>query len=246
MSFFADLFGGKSGVKAANAAAEAQQAANARARTDLTDAYTRAGGRIDPYAQAGARGFEQYNDAIGVNGAQGYQNALTNFNADPFRAGAQDASDRAIRGTFRAYNGRGMGNSGAAGTAVGRVASDRYAADVADYRNRLSGAGQMGWQAAQTQAGLDTGQGQALSGNSMNVGNIEANRLMQGYQAKQQGMNNIMSAVGGAAQLAMMGFAPGAGGASAFGNMSKFFGGGGNSLIPRNQGSWQTSVYPGA
>jgi hypothetical protein len=122
---------------------------------------------------------------------------------------------------FRRYNGQGMGNSGASGAAVARVGAERYGQQVADYRNRLQGAGQMGFQAANAQAGLDTGQAQALSGNSTNAGNIEAQRLGNIYQAKTQGMNNLMSAVGGGANLLMAGFAPGAGGGYAFGNMAR-------------------------
>jgi hypothetical protein len=227
MGFFGDLFGGKSGVNAANNAAAAQQAANTQARGDITTGYTSAQGRISPYAQQGQQASTMYNDAIGVNGSSGYQNALANFNNDPFRQGQADATGRAIQSTFRRYNGSGMGNSGTAGAAVGRVGSDIYGSQVADYRNRLQGAGQQGFQAAQLQSNLDTGQGNALSGNSTNVGNIEANRLMQGEQARAAGRGNIMSAVGGAANLLMAGFAPGVGGASAFGNMSSMLGGGG-------------------
>jgi hypothetical protein len=243
-SFFGDLFGGKSGVNAANQAAAAQQAANAQARGDITSSYGAAQGRISPYAQQGQQASTMYNDAIGVNGAGGYQKAFSNFNADPFRQGENDYTNLLTRNMFRRYNGQGMGNSGASGAAVARVGAERYGQQVADYRNRLMGAGQQGWQAAQAQAGLDTGQGQALSGNSMNVGNIEANRLTQGYQAKQAGLNNIMSAVGGAGNLLMSGFAPGAGGGYAFGNMRNMLMG-----TPRgNSGygaSWQPIVTQG-
>ena len=224
MGFFGDLFGGKSGVNAANNAAAAQQAANAKARGDITTGYGAAQGRISPYAQQGQQANNLYNDAIGVNGAGGYQNAFANFNADPFRQGEQDQTNLLTRNMFRRYNGQGMGNSGTSGAAVARVGAERYGQQVADYRNRLQGAGQQGWQAAQTQAGLDTGQAGQLSGNSTNEGNIEANRLMQGYQAKQAGMNNLMSGLGALGGMAISGFAPGAGGASAFGNMAKMFG----------------------
>jgi hypothetical protein len=86
MGFFSFL-SGKSGVNAANQAAEAQQAANARARGDITAGYTAAQGRISPYAEGGQRGYNAYNDAIGVNGSEGYGRAKANFDADPFRAG---------------------------------------------------------------------------------------------------------------------------------------------------------------
>jgi hypothetical protein len=226
MGFFSFL-SGKSGVNAANQAAEAQQAANARARGDITSGYTAAQGRISPYAEGGQRGFNAYNDAIGVNGAEGYGRAKANFDADPFRAGENEYTNILTRNMFRRYNGQGMGNSGSSGAAVARVGAERYGQQVADYRNRLAGAGQMGWNAAQYGANLDTNQGQALSGNSQNVGNIEANRVMQGYQARQQGFNNALGLIGGAGNLLMAGFAPGAGGMSAFGNMRNLLTGNG-------------------
>lgn len=227
MGFFQNLFGGKSGVDAANNAAAAQQAANTQARGDITTGYGAAQGRFTPYAQQGQQASTMYNDAIGVNGAGGYQKAFANFNADPFRQGENDYTNLLTRNMFRRYNGQGMGNSGASGAAVARVGAERYGQQVADYRNRLQGQGQMGFQAANAQAGLDTGQAQALSGNSMNQGNIEANRLMQGYQAKTQGMNNLMSGLGALGGMAITGFAPGASGTSAFGNMRNLLTGGG-------------------
>lgn len=231
MGFF-DFLSGKSGVNAANQAAEAQQAANARARGDITAGYGAAQGRISPYAEAGARGYNAYNDAIGVNGSEGYGRAKANFDADPFRAGETEATNILTRNMFRRYNGQGMGNSGASGAAVSRVGAERYGQQVADYRARLAGAGQQGYSAAQTQAGLDTGQATALSGNSQNTGNIEANRVMQGYQARQQGMNNLLSGLGSLAGAAITGFAPGVGGVSAFGNMRNLLtGNGGKGMV---------------
>lgn len=236
MAFFSDLFGGKSGINAANQAAAAQQAANDKARGDITTGYGAAQGRYTPYAESGQRGFNAYNDAIGVNGAEGYGRAKANFDADPFRQGENDYTNLLTRNMFRRYNGQGMGNSGASGAAVARVGAERYGQQVADYRNRLQGQGQMGFQAANAQAGLDTGQAQALSGNSMNQGNIEAQRLGNIYQAKTQGMNNLMSGLGFLGGAAITGFAPGAGGQSAFGNMASAFRGGGNSGVNPSTG----------
>lgn len=239
MSFFANLFGGKSGKEAANAAAAAQQAANTQARGDLTTGFSQARSRINPLMQTSQRGFDAYNDAIGVNGAEGYGRAKSTFDADPFRAGEQDATNLAIRDTFRRYNSRGMGNSGASGAAVGRVGAERYGQQVADYRTRLAGAGSLAPQLATTMAGFDTGEGAALSGNSMNVGNIEANRLMQIEQAAAQGRSNLLGTIGAGANLLMAGFAPNAGGKTAFGSMR-------NALMPsRPMNNWSTTVYPG-
>ena len=225
MGFFSFL-SGKSGVNAANQAAEAQQASNARARGDITAGYTAAQGRISPYAEGGQRGYNAYNDAIGVNGSEGYGRAFNNFNSDPFRAGETEYTNLLTQNMFRRYNASPVGaNSGTARAAVARVGAERYGQQVADYRNRLAGAGQQGFNAAQTMAGLDTGQAGALSGNSQNVGNIEANRVMQGYGARQQGVSNLLTGLGTIGGMALQGFAPGAGSVSAFGNMRNAFAG---------------------
>ena len=227
MGFFGDLFGGKGGIRAANQAAAAQQAANEQARGDIQKGYTSAQGRISPYAQSAGRGYDAYADSVGVNGGQGYQRAYANFQADPFRAGREDYTNLLMRRSMQQYNAGGNRISGAAMTGAGRIGAERYDQDVADYRNRLSGFGNTAIDLAKTQAGLDTGQGTALSGNSINSGNIEANRIMQGYGAQQQGMNNLMSGLGFLGGAAITGFAPGAGGASAFGNMRNLLSGGG-------------------
>lgn len=233
--FFGDLFGGKSAIKTSNdAAASTANYVNAgydKANAATNDAYTAATGRINPYAQQGQQANTMYNDAIGVNGTGGYQKAFANFNADPFRQGENDYTNLLTRNMFRRYNGQGMGNSGASGAAVARVGAERYGQQVADYRNRLQGAGQMGWNAAQYGANLDTQRGSELGNQAIGkagaLANTETNRLMGIQQAKDNANKNIMTAVGGAANLLMRGFTPGMGGTTPFGNMAAAFGGGG-------------------
>lgn len=235
MAFFSDMFGGKSAIKTANdAAASTANYVNAgydKANAATNDAYTAATGRINPYATQGQQANTMYNDAIGVNGAGGYQKSFANFNADPFRQGENDYTNLLTRNMFRRYNGQGMGNSGASGAAVARVGAERYGQQVADYRNRFQGAGQMGWNAAQYGANLDTQHGGDMSqqalGRNTALANTETNRLMGIQQARDNANKNIMTAVGGAANLLMRGFTPGMGGTTPFGNMSSFFGGSG-------------------
>lgn len=218
MSFFADLFGGKSGINAANQTAAAQSEYTNRGyskqRENLQGGYGQADTILSGYEQPGKAAYGQYADSIGANGTEGYGRAKQSFDADPFRAGTQDATQRAIQSMFRRYNPGGQ--TGTQMTAVGRVGSDIYGSQVVDYRNRLMGLGQQGAQFGQQRAQNAIGQGQEMGqsylGQNNQLGSIEANRLGGIQQAKTQGQNNIMKAVGGAGQLAMMGFAPGVGG----------------------------------
>lgn len=225
MAFFADLFGGKSGIKSANEAAAAQTSYTnegyGKQRENLTQGYGQADTILSGYEKPGQQAYGQYADSIGVNGAEGYGRAKQGFDADPFRAGQADATGRAINAMFRRYNP--TGQTGTQMAAVGRVGSDIYGSQVADYRNRLMGLGQQGAQFGTARAGNAVSQGQEVGqsylGQNNQLGSIEANRLGGIQQARTQGMNNLMQGLGFLGGAAISGFAPGAKGVSAFGNM---------------------------
>lgn len=225
MGFFSNFLSpGKSQITNANAQASRFLERGETAALNETNAAEKAQlGYLSPYTKAGTKGFELYNDAIGVNGADGYGRAFETFNADPFAAGEQDATDLALRNTFRAYNAGGMGNSGASRLGVGRVAAERYGGRVADFRNRLAGAGQQGYDASARSAGIvgdagryraDTrfGVKQQRAGNAINFGNAMA-------ASKSAGINNLFRLGGLAMQGvgAAMGVPPLATGAAAAG-----------------------------
>lgn len=227
MGFFGDLFQGKSSKRSANDAAAAQSEYTnqgyTQQRNHLTQGYGGADTILSGYEKPGKAAYGQYADSIGANGTEGYGRAKQSFEADPFRSGQADATNRAIQLSFRRYNP--TGQTGTQMTAVGRVGSDIYGSQVADYRDRLMGLGTQGMQIGQQRAQNAIGQGQEVGqsylGQNNQLGSIEANRISGVQAAKTQGQNNIMKGVGGAAQLAMMGFAPvpNAAGATTFGNM---------------------------
>jgi hypothetical protein len=240
MGFFGDLFGGKSQQRAANQAAEASAAYTNTGYTKQRDELGRGYGSADTilqgYEKPGQQAYGQYADAIGVNGADGYGRAKQSFDADPFRTGQTDATNRAIQSMFRRYNP--TGQTGQQMAAVGRVGSDIYGQQVEGFRSRLAGLGQQGAQFGTARAGNAINQGQEMGqsylGQNNQLGSIENNRIQGVQAAKAQGQSNIMKTVGGAAQLAMMGFAPvpGAGDATAFGNIAKMFSGGNGQPTP--------------
>lgn len=203
MGFFSDLFGSSQRNDYAQAAAQMQSdiaGANKKAMSTLDTGLTKASEFYQPFRQQGLAGFNQYADAVGVNGAEGYNRAFQNFNADPFAAGAQDASNNALGRMFRQYNARGMGDSGAARLATSRAASEQYNQRVSDYRNRLMGLGQQGYDASNVlgnltygnagqKASIQAGQGQQMAQITGNLANATA-------QSRTAGVNNVLGLVG--------------------------------------------------
>lgn len=240
----------KKAGKAANEAAAAQSAyTNAgysQAEQRQKQGYENALMRISPYEASARKNYAAYNDSIGTNGAEGYSRAKENFDADPFRAGTQDASSRAVRDVYRRYNGRGMGNSGVAGAAVSRTAADTYRTDVDAYRSRLFQSGGQGSGLATTMAQLDSGYGSNTAdyalGRNKQLADTETNRLMQIYNQGQQQRQQDKNTIGSAAELYMKGNSPNASGQTAFGNMrnSLWGNGWGSGGGSQEVGSWGT------
>ena len=253
MGFFGDLFGGKSQQRAANDAAAASASYTNTGYTKQRDELGRGYGSADTilsgYEKPGQQAYGLYADSIGANGQGGYGRAMETFNADPFRAGTQDATQRAIQSMFRRYNPGGQ--TGQQMTAVGRVGADRYAQDVEGFRLRLAGLGQQGVNFGTARAGNAISQsqqeGQSYLGQNNQLGSIENNRIQGVQAAKAQGQSNIMSTAGAVAGLVA---APFTGGASLGMTASSLKGmggggGGGNPLMSGFQSMGSGWMQPG-
>lgn len=237
MGFFADLFGGAAGKRAANQAAEAQSAyintGYDRAEKATGQGYSDARGYIDPYIQSGRRASTTYENALGLNGRGGYDEAMGQFGM--YAAPEQDATRNALSAVMRRYNaGQGGGGpSGGLNLAVARTAADRYAQTRNNWLDRMQGQGQMGYQASQAGVGLASDYGNRMAdyatGRATGLANTETQRQSNIYQAGQQGTNNLLKGLGFLGGSAISAFAPGANGMSAAGNMR-------NALSGRNWG----------
>lgn len=233
MAFFSDLFGGKSAMKSANDAATASagytNTGYTRQREEMGRGYGSADTILSGYEQPGKNAYGQYADSIGANGVEGYGRAKQSFDADPFRAGQTDATDRAIQSMFRRYNP--TGQTGQQMTAVGRVGSDIYGQQVDAYRARLAALGQQGAQFGTARAGnaISQGQqeGQSYLGQNNQLGSIEANRIQGVQAARTQGQNNLMSGLGAIAGIAAAPFTGGASLGLTSAALSRMGGGGG-------------------
>lgn len=210
MGFFSALTGKSQAktLKKSKAASDAYlQAGRAEARGNINEGYAGAESVIQPYLSAGQKGFDAYNDAIGINGLEGYGRAKTMFDGDPFAAGEAEATNLAIRHAMRSYNANGLANSGTAALGTGRIGAERYGARVNDFRNRLQGVSNQGQGTAQFASGLKVDRGNALANLNYGYGQQRAGQEI-GYgnalsSIQSQGANNMLNALTGGAGLAL-------------------------------------------
>lgn len=166
-----------------------------KAERASTQGYGDARGYIDPYIQSGRRASTGYENALGLNGRGGFDEAMGQFGM--FAAPEQAATQNALSAVMRRYNaGQGGGGpSGGLNLAVARTAADRFAQTRNGWLDRMNGMGQQGWQASQAGAGLATdygnrmadyatGRAGTLAGNEINYGNALA-------ASRSTGINNL-------------------------------------------------------
>lgn len=208
MSFFDSLFG-KSQQRDLSAA-NAQATANINQGYDrgisaAKDYGTQAEGFYQPWSESGRRANAAYEDSLGLNGAQGGQNAVAMYgNArNPY---LQYEQDMAQRGMDRAANARGAVNSGGNALAVARARMGMGYQDYNNWQGQLRNQGQMGFQADNAMSGIrqntgryvadsEIGRGGALASNAINYGNAMA-------ASRQTGINNLMQLGGLGVKLA--------------------------------------------
>ena len=230
MSFFSDFFG-KSQQRDLSAA-NAQATANINSGYDkgisaAKDYGQQSEGFYQPWSEGGRKANTAYEDSLGLNGAQGGQNALAMYgNArNPY---LQYEQDMAQRGMDRAANARGALNSGSNALAVARARMGMGYQDYNNWQGQLRGQGQMGYQADSAMSGIrqntgryvadsEVGRGGALASNAINYGNALA-------ASRGIGINNMMG-------LAGLGV--------------RAFGGGGGGMPTQYGGRSPGGVYPG-
>ncbi len=187
---------------------------------DARAAYERAGGLFDPYAESGGRANAMLMDAIGVNGRPAYEAIARNFASDPFRQSNEDFANKQLLSTFNRYVGGPGANSGNAMLAAARGSLERGSTDWNNWLNRLTGAGDRGFRATTSQAGIQTGlgdlaqgHGQTMAGNEINFGNAMA--------GSRSTLTNNLLGLGG---LAMSAVTPTRSGVSPLGNAMRGMG----------------------
>ncbi|MEZ0171028.1 hypothetical protein [Microvirga sp. TS319] len=103
-----------------------------------------------PYTNAGRNAFSQYQDAIGMNGADGRTRALSAFQAGP---GYQWQVDQASDAAARKASALGLTASGNTLDAITRLGSNLANQEYGSYLDRLNGVAKLGYDATGQQAG---------------------------------------------------------------------------------------------
>lgn len=210
MGFLAD-FMGDSQRKDLEAGKAASDAALKSGYDDASSTYKQYGqqalGYMQPYADNGGRANTLYSDSLGMNGAQGGQNALMAYQngRNPY---LDYQMDQAQKGTDRMANARGNLNSGANALAASRVRQQMGYQDYSGWQNQLMGASQQGQQAAGGMAQMAQGQGQYLgdlrSGYGQQQAGSDTSYANSQAASRSVGINNLL-ALGGLGVKAMGG-----------------------------------------
>ncbi len=150
-------------------------------------------GDLAPYREAGVPALGAMGDAAGLNGPDGYAQALARFQASP---GYQFQFDEGMRAVNAGAAAQGMSNSGATLKALQARGQQLANQDFGSYYNRLAGLAQIGQSsAAQTgAAGVQTAGGIAntIAGAGTAQANITGNMVSGVANAAMGGLNNYM------------------------------------------------------
>lgn len=191
--------------------------------------YNNAQGYLQPYAAGGQRAQDMYWNALGVNGADAQKNFMTNYSSgDPFRAWNDDNTAKMIA---RQSAARGWGGgAGMTQLALARAGMERGSQDYENYMNRLGQQAGQGAQFAGQQSSLASGYGNNLAGLYYGNAQQQAGNAINFGNAMAQNSGVFANNLLGLAGTAVRAFAPGAGGATAFGNMGNAMSGGLNAI----------------
>lgn len=217
MAFLGGVFGGNTqGSQSGMQNALLQAIASGQAQGALNTNYGNAKGEYatnyyDPYSQAGTGALGMYQNALGLNGAQGNQTAQNAFKVGP---SYQFAMDQGIQALDRSAAGRGMYGSGNNAIALQQYGQGLANQEYNNWLSGLSGLSNTGLTAAAGQtnrqgqlAGIDTGLGNALAGAITGAAQQGGKSMQEGQMAdaasNAAGGANIFSALLGGANLGL-------------------------------------------
>lgn len=152
---------------------------------------------FDPYRSAGTDALSMLRNGMGLNGPGGGQAFTDAYHAQP---GYQAGLDTGGRAVATHYNAGGMGQSGSAMKGLDRFGADYEDQKSGDYLTRLMGLSGQGEQATGAATGLEaagvgagTGVRQSAFGGDMTAAGTIGQGMVAGAQAKQQGLQNLLS-----------------------------------------------------
>jgi len=213
---------GGGGKKAAKKAAAAQMAMMEKAIAEQRAAYSEGKQLLDPYSQAGLGGLQSYLAMLGQSGPEAQQAAIAGLEETPGYQAQLQAGQRALLQNASATGGLRGGNVQQGLAEFGSGLFGNY------YNQQLDRLGQLQNQGLQTNTGLANlraGQAANISNQFNMMGQAQGQGILAQQAAKQQGMSNLGSAVGGIGDAIFGGPAGGALGSGIGGAVGGLFGG---------------------
>jgi hypothetical protein len=200
--------GGGGADKSAKKAMQAQMAMMEKAIAEQRAAYDEAKGLLNPYSAAGLGGLESYLALLGQSGADAQRQAIEGLEQMPGYQAQLGAGQRAIMQNASATGGLRGGNAQQGLAEFGSGLFGQY------YQNQLNQLGQLQQQGVNTNtnlANIRAGNAANISNQYNMMGQAQGQGILAQGAARQQGMSNIGSLVGGGLGAV---FGGGAGGAS--------------------------------
>lgn len=158
------------------------------------DANTRERKLYDPYAQTGLAAFNQYADASGVNGQEGYDRAEGSFRASP---GYEWQVDQATDAVARKASALGALGSGNTMTAITDRASNLADLEYDDYLGRLDNLGKMGFAATGAQADVLSDRADLWTGRGRDLASVHRDATHLRVNTKQHTIDQAAEALKG-------------------------------------------------
>lgn len=199
---FLDTLLGKTGKKVAKETlAYNQDQANQgydASKNYLSQGYSSATGRIDPYSAQGRQAGTTYTNMLGLNGADAQRSATSAYQgSNPYLAATMDQQTKALD---RRAAATGQYGSGLNALAKARVVDETSNRDYQDYMAKLQGLMAQGYTADQALAALDMGNASGMVGIEGQLRNQligSQNQYAKDYTAADTaGLQNILGLVG--------------------------------------------------
>ena len=192
--------GSQFGLGGGGAAGDAMKAgfqANKNAANINKEALAASQKAYNPYIQLGANTTNAIGDQLGLNGVGAQQTAFDNYRMSPGQAFLQAQGEKALM-----RNAAATGNLGGGGTKIAlQDRAQQFAmTDYANYYNRLAGQQGIGMNALNNSEQLRAQYSGANAGLANERGQIAASGILGQEANKVSGLNNLVTAAGGATQ----------------------------------------------
>lgn len=214
--------GGKGGDGGAGDAAAAQVKALQMGIDEQRKAYKASRTLLKDYTESGLGGLRSYLDLLGQSGPEAQRAAIAGLEQTPGYQAQLGAGQRAILQNAAATGGLRGGNVQQGLAEFGSGLFGQY------YQNQLGQLNALQQQGMQNQtnlANIRAGQAANISNLYGQIGQAQGQGILAGNAARQQGMSNLGSAIGGIGGMVFGGPAGGAIGSGIGGAVGGLFGG---------------------